>query len=43
MKLLDTDQSGTINFDEFLIGVRVSILDYSTQILGVKEVACFFK
>ena len=25
MKLLDTDGDGNINFDEFLIGVRVSI------------------
>lgn len=25
MKLLDTDGDGNVNFDEFLIGVRVSI------------------
>lgn len=39
MKLLDTDNSGTINFDEFLIGVRVS----KPIFLGVQEEAWHLK
>lgn len=35
MKLLDTDGDGCVNFDEFLIGVRVSCTSVTLVTAGV--------